>query len=122
MAKVNIKSEKITPLVEIYYVSKTFYVLSLDIVVNGHARLLSACRRHAKRENFINVSSCMEDILVILSCLFHYKVNIRYIAQAPNAFPLVYYASCSYSFLFIVIPKPGVFTIYLYFYTGYASS
>ena len=55
MAKVNIKSEKITPLVQIKNESKTFYVLSLDIVVNGPARLLSACRRHAKRENFINV-------------------------------------------------------------------
>ena len=31
----NIKFEKIIPLVEIYYVIKTFYVFSLDIVVNG---------------------------------------------------------------------------------------
>ena len=35
MAKVNIKFEKIIPLVDIYYVIKTFYVFSLDIVVNG---------------------------------------------------------------------------------------
>ena len=35
MAKVNIKFEKIIPLVEIYYVIKTVYVFSLDIVVNG---------------------------------------------------------------------------------------
>lgn len=35
MAKVNIKSEIITPLAEIYYASKTFYVLSHDIVING---------------------------------------------------------------------------------------
>ena len=35
MAKVNIKSEKITPFGEIYYASKAFYALSLDKVING---------------------------------------------------------------------------------------
>ena len=35
MAKVNIKSEKITPLGGIYYASKAFYALSLDKVING---------------------------------------------------------------------------------------
>ena len=35
MAKVNIKSEKITPFGGIYYASKAFYALSLDKVVNG---------------------------------------------------------------------------------------
>ncbi len=35
MAKVNIKSEKITPFGGIYYASKAFYVLSLDKVING---------------------------------------------------------------------------------------
>ena len=35
MAKVNIKSEKITPFVGIYYASKAFYALSLDKVING---------------------------------------------------------------------------------------
>lgn len=35
MVKVNIKSEKITPLGGIYYASKAFYALSLDKVING---------------------------------------------------------------------------------------
>ena len=35
MAKVNIKSEKITPFGEIYYASKAFYALSLDKIING---------------------------------------------------------------------------------------
>lgn len=35
MAKVNIKSEKITPSGGIYYASKAFYALSLDKVING---------------------------------------------------------------------------------------
>ena len=35
MAKVNIKSEKITPFGGIYYASKAFYALSLAKVVNG---------------------------------------------------------------------------------------
>ena len=35
MAKVNIKSEKITPYRGIYYASKAFYALSLDKVING---------------------------------------------------------------------------------------
>ena len=35
MAKVNIKSEYITPFGGIYYVSKAFYVLSFDKVING---------------------------------------------------------------------------------------
>lgn len=34
MAKVNIKSEKITPFGGIYYANKAFYVLSLDKVIN----------------------------------------------------------------------------------------
>ena len=35
MAKVNIKSEKITPFEGIYYASKAFHTLSLDKVING---------------------------------------------------------------------------------------
>ena len=35
MAKVNIKSEKITPFEGIYYASKASYALSLDKVING---------------------------------------------------------------------------------------
>ena len=35
MAKVNIKSEKITPFGGIYYAIKAFYALSLDKVING---------------------------------------------------------------------------------------
>ena len=34
MAKVNIKSERITPFGGIYYASKAFYALSLDKVIN----------------------------------------------------------------------------------------
>ena len=40
MAKVNIKSEKITPFGGIYYASKAFYALSLDKVIT--ALLVSA--------------------------------------------------------------------------------
>ena len=35
MAKVNIKSENLTPFGGIYYTSKVFYALSLDKVING---------------------------------------------------------------------------------------
>lgn len=35
MAKVNIKSDKITPFGEFYYASKAFYALSLDKIING---------------------------------------------------------------------------------------
>ena len=35
MAKVNIKSEEITPFGGIYYASKAFYALSLDKVINS---------------------------------------------------------------------------------------
>lgn len=35
MAKVNIKSDKITPFGGIYYASKAFNALSLDKVING---------------------------------------------------------------------------------------
>ena len=35
MAKVNIKSEKITPFGGIYYAIKAFYALSFDKVING---------------------------------------------------------------------------------------
>ena len=34
MAKVNIKSEKITPFGGIYYANKAYYALSLDKVIN----------------------------------------------------------------------------------------
>ena len=34
-AKIQIKSEKITPFGGIYYASKAFYALSLDKVING---------------------------------------------------------------------------------------
>ena len=35
MAKIQIKSEKLTPFGGIYYASKDFYALSLDKVING---------------------------------------------------------------------------------------
>ena len=37
MAKVKIKSEKITPFGGIYYASKAFYALSLDKVIGRHS-------------------------------------------------------------------------------------
>ena len=37
MAKVSIKSEKITPFGGIYYASKAFYALSLDKVIGRHS-------------------------------------------------------------------------------------
>ena len=42
MAKVNIKSEKITPFGGIYYASKAFYALSLDKVINGNLGVRSS--------------------------------------------------------------------------------
>ena len=54
MAKVNIKSEKITPFGEIYYASKAFYALSLDKVINGTLGVRSSTynKRGARERDF----------------------------------------------------------------------
>ena len=49
MAKVNIKSEKITPFGGIYYASKAFYALSLDKVINGTLGVRSSTTGTMKR-------------------------------------------------------------------------
>ena len=48
MAKVNIKSEKITPFGGIYYASKAFYALSLDKVINACLTLYRRMRQMDK--------------------------------------------------------------------------
>ena len=48
MAKVNIKSEKITPFGGIYYANKAFYALSLDKVINVCLKLYRRMRQMDK--------------------------------------------------------------------------
>ena len=55
MAKVNIKSEKITPFGGIYYASKTFYALSLDKVINGTLGVRSSTYNGYQWDEIINV-------------------------------------------------------------------
>ena len=61
MAKVNIKSEKITPFGGIYYASKAFYALSLDKVINGTIGVHSStyngyCSKTAQRFFWISAA------------------------------------------------------------------
>lgn len=71
MAKVNIKSEKITPFVGIYYASKAFYALSLDKVINGTFGVRSSTYNgyqwdeimSAMSDVFICGGDCVEDII-----------------------------------------------------------
>ena len=70
MAKVNIKSEKITPFGGIYYASKAFYALSLDKVVNGALGVRSStyngyqCNEimSAISDVFLCGDDCVEDV------------------------------------------------------------
>ena len=55
MAKVNIKSEKITPFGGIYYASKAFYALSLDKVINGTLVSVSAMLVYIHQKNIAQV-------------------------------------------------------------------
>ena len=55
MAKVNIKSEKITSFGGIYYASKTFYALSLDKVINGTLGVRSSTYNGYQWDEIINV-------------------------------------------------------------------
>ena len=57
MAKVNIKSEKITPFGGIYYVSRAFYALSLDKVINGTLGVRSSTYNDYQWDEIINVQS-----------------------------------------------------------------
>nr|WP_298558660.1 hypothetical protein [uncultured Prevotella sp.] len=69
MAKVNIKSEKITPFGGIYYASKAFYALSLDKVVNGALGVRSSTYNGYQWDEIISAMSdvflcggdCVED-------------------------------------------------------------
>ena len=71
MAKVNIKSEKITPFGGIYYASKAFYALSLDKVINGTFGVRSSTYNgyqwdeimSAMSDVFIYGGDCVEDII-----------------------------------------------------------
>ena len=70
MAKVNIKSDKITPFWGIYYASKAFYALSLDKVINGTLGVRSSTYNgylwdeimSAMSDVFICGGDCVEDI------------------------------------------------------------
>ena len=70
MAKVNIKSEKITPFGGIYYASKAFYALSLDKVVNGALGVRSSTYNgyqwdeimSARSDVFLCGGDCVEDV------------------------------------------------------------
>ena len=57
MAKVNIKSEKITPFGGIYYARKAFYALSLDKVINGTLGVRSSTYNDYEWDEIINVQS-----------------------------------------------------------------
>ena len=69
MAKVNIKSEKITPFGGIYYASKAFYALSLDKVINGALGVRSSTYNGYQWDEIISAMSdvflcggdCVED-------------------------------------------------------------
>ena len=70
MAKVNIKSEKITPFGGIYYASKAFYALSLDKVINGTLGVRSSTYNgyqwdeimSAMYDVFLCGGDCVEDV------------------------------------------------------------
>ena len=70
MAKVNIKSEKITPFGGFYYASKAFYALSLDKVINGTLYVRSSTYNgyqwnevmSAMSDVFLCGGDCVEDV------------------------------------------------------------
>ena len=61
MAKVKIKSEKITPFGGIYYASKAFYALSLDKVINGTLGVRSSTYNGYQRDE---IMSAMSDVFL----------------------------------------------------------
>ena len=70
MAKVNIKSEKITPFGGIYYASKAFYALSLDKVINDTLGVRSSTYNGYRWDEIMSAMSdvflcggdCVEDV------------------------------------------------------------
>ena len=70
MAKVYIKSEKITPFGGIYYASKAFYAFSLDKVINGTLGIRSSTYNgyqwdeimSAMSDVFLCGGDCVEDV------------------------------------------------------------
>ena len=70
MAKVNIKSDKITPFGGIYYASKAFYALSRDKVINGTLSVRSSTYNgyqydeimSAMTDVFLCGGDCVEDV------------------------------------------------------------
>ena len=70
MAKVNIKSEKITPFGGIYFASKAFYALSLDKVINGALGVRSSTYNGYQWDEVVSAMSdvflcggdCVEDV------------------------------------------------------------
>ena len=62
MAKVNIKSEKLTPFGGFYYTSKVFYALSLDKVINGTLGVRSSTYNSYQWDEIL---SAMSDVSLI---------------------------------------------------------
>ena len=62
MAKVKIKSEKITPFGGIYYASEAFYALSLDKVINGTLGVRSSTYNSYQWDEIL---SAMSDVSLI---------------------------------------------------------
>ena len=62
MAKVNIKSEKLTPFGGIYYTSKVFYALSLYKVINGTLGVRSSTYNSYQWDEIL---SAMSDVSLI---------------------------------------------------------
>ncbi len=79
MAKVNIKSEKITPFGGFYYASKAIYALSLDKVINGTLGVRSSTYNgyqwdeimSAMSDVFLCGGDCVEDVNSNTPVKFH---------------------------------------------------
>ena len=92
MAKVNIKSEKITPFGGIYYASKAFYALSLDKVINGTLGVRSSTYNgyqwdevmSAMSDVFLCGGDCVEDVNRFL-LVFHKSCVIRIHSLSPTS-------------------------------------
>ena len=88
MAKVNIKSEKITPFGGIYYASKAFYALSLDKVINGTLGVRSSTYNGYQCDEII---SAMSDVFLCGGdCVEDVKRSECHLRESPEVrFPLM---------------------------------
>ena len=93
MAKVNIKSEKITPFGGIYYASKAFYALSLDKVINGTLGVRSSTYNGYQWDEIMSAISDVSSVAVTawkmsteasVTCGNHLKSGYRRATQSPR--------------------------------------